>query len=83
MQNFLVVEIIQQSDGRIAAPVNAFETEAEAKSKFHEVMKRAYTSQYPVHSCTILSAQAFQVEDECVVKDIQPVVEEPEVVEEP
>ena len=76
MQNYLVVEIIQQADGRIAAPVNAFETEAEAKSKFHEIMKRAYASQYPVHSATVLGVDAFQVADECVKHDPAPEVTE-------
>ena len=80
MQNFVVVEIIQQADGRIAAPVNAFETEAEAKSKFHEVMKRAYASSYPIHSCMLMSAEAFKILDECVKHEPQP---EPEPEPEP
>ena len=79
-QNYLVVEIITQSDGRIAAPVNAFETEADAKSKFHDVMKSAYRSAYPVHSCIVLSAEAFGIVNECVKHTPQP---EPEPEPEP
>ena len=78
-QNYIVVEIITQENGKIAAPVNAYETEAEAKSKFHDVMKSAYRSSYPIHACAILSAQAFSVDDECAIHEPQPTPEpEPE-----
>ena len=66
MQNFLVVEIVTQADGRIAAPVNAFETEAEARSKFHAVMTQAYKSSNPIHSCSLLTGEGFELCHECV-----------------
>ena len=80
MQKFVVIEIITQADGRIAAPVNAYENEADARSKFHDVMKQAYRSNYPVHSCMLMTSEAFKLEDECVKHEVQP---EPEPTPEP
>ena len=34
MQNYVVLEIVTQANGNIAAPVNAYETEADAMASF-------------------------------------------------
>ena len=78
MQKYVVVEIITQADGRIAAPVNAFDTEEEAKSKFHAVMTQAYKSSYPVHACVALASNGFSIMDECVMHEPTPEPEQNE-----
>ena len=83
MQKYVVLEIITQENGRIAAPVNAYDTEEEAKAKFHDVMKGAYRSQHPIHSCVVLNSSGFSLVDECVQHEIVPPEPEPEAEPEP
>ena len=71
MQKFVVVEIITQTDGRIAAPVNAFEEEPLALSKYYSVCAQASKSSYPVHSVMLMSGEAFEIKHECF-KHAQP-----------
>lgn len=79
MQKFLVVEIITTDEGRIGAPVNAFENEADAVAKYHTVLAAAAKSSYPIHACTLLTGEGFQLRHECVKHDTQPEPEpEPE-----
>jgi hypothetical protein len=75
MQKFLVVEIITTAEGRIGAPVNAFGTEEDAVAKFHTVMAAAAKSAHPVHACTLLTAEGFQLRYECVKHEVQPAPE--------
>lgn len=75
MQKYVVVEIITQSDGRIAAPVNAFEDEAQAYKKYYTILGIAATSAYPTHGAVLLTYDGQKLESKCFKREV---VEEPE-----
>ena len=51
---YIVMEIQKGADGEIATIVTAFETEAEAFSKWHAVLSVAAQSTVPMHGCVMM-----------------------------
>ena len=62
MQNFVVLRISVQPNGRIAAPVNAYETEDQAWRQYFSLCSQAVTSEYQYDSVVIMTKEGFQLE---------------------
>lgn len=62
---FLVVELQKNEDGTLTHLVTSKDEQAEAESKYHEILKFAAVSAIPVHSAVILSEEGFLVKREC------------------
>lgn len=62
MQNYVVIRISVQPNGRIAAPVNAYETEDEAWRQYFTLCSQAVTSSYVFDSVVIMTKEGFTIE---------------------
>ena len=62
MQNFIVLRISVQDNGRIAAPVNAYETEGDAWRQYFTLCSQAVNSAYPFDSVVIMTKEGFTLE---------------------
>ena len=65
MGKYVVIEIQTDSEGQVSNLVSVYDDENQAKSKYHTVLSYAAVSNLPVHACTILSNEGFNVKDEC------------------
>ena len=59
---YIVIELQKDAKGKVANIVTEHATKAEAESKYHAVLAAAAVSEIPVHSCIIVSEEAFPVE---------------------
>ena len=62
MQNFIVLRISVQENGRIAAPVNAYETEGDAWRQYFTLCSQAVNSSYTSDSVVIMTKDGFTLE---------------------
>ena len=62
MQNYVVIRISVQTNGKIAAPVNAYDTEDQAWRQYFTLCSQAVTSSYPMDSVVIMTKEGFQLE---------------------
>ena len=62
MQNFVVLRISVQDNGRIAAPVNAYETEGDAWRQYFMLCSQAVNSSYSLDSVVIMTKEGFVLE---------------------
>ena len=71
---YLVIEIQKFANGTMSTPAYAYDNLNSAEAKFHSVLAAAATSSLPVHSCILMSEEAFPIRHECYKHD--PVAEE-------
>ena len=62
---YIVIELQTNADGAVSNLVTAFDTLAEAESRYHSILASAAISQIPVHSAIIVSAEGFPVQHQC------------------
>lgn len=62
---YLVIEIQKFDTGAMSTPSYAFDTLNAAEAKFHTILASAAVSKLPVHSCILLSEEAFPMRYEC------------------
>ena len=79
MQNFIVLEFTRNASGNIAVYPSAKETEAAARSKYHEILTRAPQSNSPVHGAILLNWDGMMLAHEYYEHTPEPTPEpEPE-----
>ena len=61
----LVIEIQTLQDGQIGSIVNAYDTQAEAESKYHSVLSAAAISKIPAHGAIILDSNCTPKDWKC------------------
>lgn len=59
---YICIELQKDAKGHVANIVTEHATLAEAESKYHAVLAAAAVSEISVHSCIIVSEEAFPVE---------------------
>lgn len=59
---YLVIELQTNSDGTVGNLVYAFDTQAEAESKYHAVLSAAAVSTVPVHAAVLMDSTGFFLE---------------------
>lgn len=62
---YIVIELQKNAEGQVANLVTAYNTLAEAESKYHSILASAAISDIPVHSAVILSEEGFPVANKC------------------
>jgi hypothetical protein len=62
---FIVIELQKNAEGVVSNIVTAFDTLAEAESKYYTILSAAAISKVPVHSAIIVSEEAFPVKYQC------------------
>lgn len=65
MSKYLVTEIQTWDSGAIQTPTWAYDTEEQARAKYHSVLAVAAVSKLPVHACMINTAEGFPLCHEC------------------
>ncbi len=61
---YIVVEI-QNNNGTVGNLVSAYDTQAEAESKYHLVLSSAAVSGLTSHSAILMTEEAFVVASQC------------------
>ena len=69
---FIVIQSWVDSEGNVGTPVQNFDNEADAKSRYHGIMSSAYKSAYPIHGAILMNQEMFILEQEVVMKDVTP-----------
>lgn len=62
---YIVIELQKNDQGVVSNIVTAFDTLAEAESKYYTILAAAAISKVPVHSAIIVSEEAFPVKHQC------------------
>ena len=62
---YIVVELQKNAEGVVSNIVTAFDTLAEAESKYYSILASAAISKVPVHSAIIVSEEGFPVRNQC------------------
>lgn len=62
---FIVIELQKNAEGVVSNIVTAFDTLAEAESKYYSILAAAAISKVPVHSAIIVSEEGFPVKHQC------------------
>ena len=62
---YIVIELQRNDQGVVSNIVTAFDTLAEAESKYHSILAAAAISKVPVHSAIIVSEEGFPVKNQC------------------
>ena len=58
---YIVIELQKNSDGSVANLVYAYNTKAQAESKYYAILSAAAVSSVPVHSAIIIQEDAMPV----------------------
>jgi hypothetical protein len=61
----IVIELQKNAEGVVSNIVTAFDTLAEAESKYYTILASAAISNVPVHSAIIVSEEGFPVKHQC------------------
>ena len=61
----IVLEIQTNADGTVGTLINAYEDQNQAESKYHLVLSSAAVSALPVHACTLLTNEGFELMHAC------------------
>ena len=83
MQNFVVIRISVQDNGRIAAPVNAYETKPEAERQYFTLCAQAVMSSYQYDSIVLMTKDGFLLKRETFAHELPEPEGEPELEPEP
>ena len=76
---FIVMQVWIDTEGKIGTPVQNFDNENEAWSRYHGILSQAAKSSYPKHGAIIMNEDLFELEHKVFTHDIQPEPEpEPE-----
>ena len=76
---FIVMQVWIDTEGKIGTPVQNFDNEDEAWSRYHGILSQAAKSSYPKHGAIIMNEDLFELEHKVFTHDIQPEPEpEPE-----
>lgn len=59
---YIVVELQTNADGTVGNLVYAYDTQAEAESKYNAVLSAAALSSLPVHAAVLLDSTGFVLE---------------------
>ena len=62
---YIVIELQKNEQGVVSNIVTAFDTLAEAESKYYSILAAAAISKVPVHSAIIVSEEGFPVKHQC------------------
>jgi len=62
---FIVIELQKNEKGTVSNIVTEHSTQAEAESKYHDVLAAAAISEIPVHSAVIVSEEGFPLMYQC------------------
>jgi hypothetical protein len=62
---YIVIELQKNDQGVVSNIVTAFDTLAEAESKYYTILSAAAISKVPVHSAIIVSEEGFPVKHQC------------------
>jgi hypothetical protein len=62
---YIVIELQKNAEGVVSNIVTAFDTLAEAESKYYTILAAAAISKVPVHSAIIVSEEGFPVKHQC------------------
>ena len=62
---YIVIELQTDKTGHVSSILTEHATQQEAESKYHAVLSAAAVSEIPVHSCIIVSNEAFPVKYQC------------------
>ena len=62
---YIVIELQKNDQGVVSNIVTAFDTLAEAESKYYSILAAAAISTVPVHSAIIVSEEGFPVKHQC------------------
>ena len=62
---YIVIELQKNDQGVVSNIVTAFDSLAEAESKYYTILAAAAISKVPVHSAIIVSEEGFPVKHQC------------------
>ena len=62
---FIVFEIQTNADGSVGTLVTTYTDQNQAESAYHSVLSSAAISALPVHACTLMSEEGFEIKHEC------------------
>lgn len=74
---FIVMQCWIDAEGKIGTPVQNFDSEDEAWSRYHGILSQAAKSGYPKHGAIIMNEDLFELEKPKIfIHDVQPEPEE-------
>lgn len=62
---YVVIEVQKFENGSMSTPAYAYEDLNQAEAKYHAILASAAVSALPVHSCILISEEAFPLRNEC------------------
>ena len=68
---YIVLETQTNTDGTVGTLTSSYESENEAKSKYHTVLAAAAISSLPKHTAFLVRDDGYLVESECFRHDIE------------
>lgn len=69
---FIVMQVWIDSDGKMGTPVQNFDSEDEAWSRYHGILSQAAKSSYPKHGAIIMNEDLFELEKPKIfIHDVQ------------
>ena len=71
---YIVFEIQTNTDGTVGTLITTYENQNQAESAYHGILEAAAVSALPVHACTLLTEEGFQVRHECYKHPESPAV---------
>ena len=72
MDQFIVLEVTRNAQGKLAVYPSAKETENAARGKYHDILSKAATSNSPLHGAALLNWDLFELEHEYYVHEPEP-----------
>lgn len=68
---YIVIELQKNSDGSVGNLVYAFNTKAQAESKYYSVLSAAAVSTVPVHSAILIQEDAMPIAFKSFTHNVQ------------
>ena len=69
---FIVMQCWIDQEGKIGTPVQNFDSEDDAWSRYHGILSQAAKSSYPKHGAIIMNQNLMELEHKVYVHDVQP-----------
>ena len=70
---FIVIQCWTDAEGTVGTPVQTFDNEADARSRYYGILSSAEKSAYPIHGAILMNQEMFVIMKEVVMKDVTPV----------